>query len=102
MMDAAFAQALENAIRPVGRYIAHERKDFSTSAVETKSLNALVSYVDQEAEKQLVEALHELLPEAGFLAEEGRALLPQTVTGTGWWIRWTAPPISFTEFPPTP
>ena len=71
MMDAAFAQALENAIRPVGRYIAHERKDFSTSAVETKSLNALVSYVDQEAEKQLVEALHELLPEAGFLAEEG-------------------------------
>jgi hypothetical protein len=30
MMDAAFAQALENAIRPVGRYIANERKGFST------------------------------------------------------------------------
>jgi myo-inositol-1(or 4)-monophosphatase len=71
MMDAAFAQALENAIRPVGRYIANERKGFSTSAVETKSLNALVSYVDQEAEKQLVEALHGLVPEAGFIAEEG-------------------------------
>jgi myo-inositol-1(or 4)-monophosphatase len=35
-----------------------------------KSLNSLVSYVDVEAEKMLVEGLRKLVPQAGFLTEE--------------------------------
>jgi myo-inositol-1(or 4)-monophosphatase len=70
-IDDAFSRALEAVIRPVGRYIAEERKNFQRTSVETKSLNALVSYVDQEAERRLVDGLHRLLPEAGFIAEEG-------------------------------
>ncbi|MDD5186303.1 MAG: inositol monophosphatase family protein, partial [Paludibacter sp.] len=41
--------------------------------VETKSKNDFVSYVDQEAEKLLVKALKEIVPEAGFVTEEGTA-----------------------------
>ncbi|MAY83671.1 MAG: inositol monophosphatase [Flavobacteriales bacterium] len=39
--------------------------------MEEKSLNSLVSYVDKTAEQMIVETLSELLPEAGFIAEEG-------------------------------
>lgn len=39
--------------------------------VETKSLNSLVSFVDKEAEKRFVDGLKVILPEAGFIAEEG-------------------------------
>lgn len=39
--------------------------------VETKSLNNLVSYVDKESERRFVEGLSALLPDSGFIAEEG-------------------------------
>mgnify|MGYP000734172581 CR=1 FL=1 len=38
--------------------------------IETKNLNSLVSYVDKEAEKQIVAALKSWIPEAGFITEE--------------------------------
>jgi myo-inositol-1(or 4)-monophosphatase len=38
--------------------------------VEEKGLHDLVSYVDKEAEKRLVTALSEIVPAAGFIAEE--------------------------------
>lgn len=53
------------------KYIAHERENFSESSVEHKGLHDLVSYVDKEAEKQLVTGLLNLLPEAGIIGEEG-------------------------------
>lgn len=52
-------------------YIAAERKRFTADKVETKGVHNFVSYVDKGAEKIIVEALSELLPEAGFIAEEG-------------------------------
>jgi myo-inositol-1(or 4)-monophosphatase len=55
----------------VGTYIAHEREIFQLEDIEYKDLNNLVSYVDKEAEKKLVKGLKKLLPEAGFLTEEG-------------------------------
>jgi myo-inositol-1(or 4)-monophosphatase len=38
---------------------------------EIKSENNLVTFVDKESERQFVQALSSLLPEAGFVAEEG-------------------------------
>ena len=56
-----------------GSYLIAERQKFSENNVELKSLNNLVSYVDKKSEEMIVKGLHELLPEAGFIAEEGSA-----------------------------
>ena len=55
----------------VKNYILKESADFSTSSIEKKGKNDLVSYVDKTAEKMLVEGCRQILPEAGFIAEEG-------------------------------
>ncbi len=60
--------------KEVAKYITIESRNFSTDKVETKSLNDFVSYVDQEAETRLVKKLKEIVPEAGFVTEEGTAL----------------------------
>lgn len=52
-------------------YIRQEAIHFDSSKVEIKGLHDFVSYVDKGAEKRLVEKLGLLLPEAGFIAEEG-------------------------------
>jgi myo-inositol-1(or 4)-monophosphatase len=54
-----------------GAFLLQERNLFQREAIEYKGLNNLVSYVDKETEKQLVERLGRLLPEAGFITEEG-------------------------------
>ncbi|MBA4321402.1 MAG: inositol monophosphatase [Odoribacter sp.] len=51
--------------------IMKESGRFNKSLANTKGLNDFVSYVDLEAEKMLVEKLGNLLPEAGFIVEEG-------------------------------
>jgi len=43
----------------------------SADDIITKQHNSLVSYVDTTAEERLVKALKALLPEAGFITEEG-------------------------------
>ena len=43
--------------------------------MEEKSAHNYVSYVDKESERRLVEQLSTLLPEAGFIAEEGSGSL---------------------------
>lgn len=57
----------------VGEFIRKEAKQFNISSIEHKGLNDLVSYVDKEAEKQLVDGLVQILPGAGFITEEGTA-----------------------------
>lgn len=57
----------------VGDFIRLESKGFSIHNIEHKGFNDLVSYVDKEAEKRLVNGLRNILPEAGFIAEEGTA-----------------------------
>ncbi len=52
-------------------FIQAEYEDFDRDQIEVKSTNSLVSYVDKTAEKQLAAGLRDLLPEAGFVAEEG-------------------------------
>jgi len=60
--------------KEVASYIEKESLDFSLDTVETKSKNDFVSYVDQEAERQIVKVLKEIMPEAGFVTEEGTAV----------------------------
>ena len=56
--------------RLTGNFIRKESLNFDSSAIEFKGLNDLVSYVDKQAEKQLVKNLSKILPEAGFTTEE--------------------------------
>ena len=59
--------------RRAGAYIAEERKKFQDEQVERKHAHDYVSYVDKGSERLIVEALHGMLPEAGFVTEEGSA-----------------------------
>lgn len=57
--------------RRTGEFIRHEGQNFDRSKIQEKGLNNLVSYVDMEAEKMIVQTLKFTLPEAGFITEEG-------------------------------
>ena len=57
--------------RKAGQFMAEERKTFNDTKIESKGLHDLVSYVDKASEKQIIEQLSVLLPESGFIAEEG-------------------------------
>ena len=59
--------------RQAGAYIKGERQKFSLESVERKHAHDYVSYVDKGSERLIVSALRELLPEAGFITEEGTA-----------------------------
>ncbi len=69
-LDFLTEEVKELAIR-TGEFLREERLSFDRSRVERKSAHDYVSYVDKESERRIVERLHELLPEAGFVAEEG-------------------------------
>lgn len=57
--------------RETGKFMAAERLNFDPSSIEYKGVHDLVSYVDREAEIRIIKKLSELLPESGFIAEEG-------------------------------
>ncbi len=57
-----------------GYFLKEERKKFNRASVIEKGTHDYVSYVDKESEKRLVEKLSSLLPEAGFITEEGSAV----------------------------
>jgi myo-inositol-1(or 4)-monophosphatase len=59
--------------REAGSYIRKERASFSLDKVERKHAHDYVSYVDKGSEQLIVKALREILPEAGFITEEGSA-----------------------------
>ena len=65
------SQNLNVITKRVGEFIRYEAENFDRGRIELKGFNNLVSYVDKEAEEQLVDELRKLLPEAGFITEEG-------------------------------
>ncbi len=70
-MDLSWITAEVNGlVTQVGEFILSERQRFQQNSVESKGLNQLVSYVDIEAEKQLVAGLKQLIPDSGFITEE--------------------------------
>ena len=64
------AQVRELAIE-TGTFLREESLHFQRDKVQEKNAHDYVSYVDKESERRIVARLHELLPEAGFIAEEG-------------------------------
>lgn len=57
--------------KKAGTFMKREALTFDSSKIEYKGSNDLVSYVDKESEKLLVEELRRLLPVASFITEEG-------------------------------
>jgi hypothetical protein len=79
--------------RKTALFVKEAASEFSRDSIEYKGLNDLVSYVDKETEIRLVEGLRQILPEAGFIAEEGTA--ERTEDQEYAWIvdLWTEPRI---------
>ncbi|MGE4586452.1 MAG: inositol monophosphatase family protein [Mangrovibacterium sp.] len=59
--------------REAGQFIREERLKICPQDIEIKGKASLVTYVDKTAEKMIVERLRRLMPEAGFITEEGTA-----------------------------
>ncbi len=76
--------------RQVGDFIRNERGKFSNDSIEIKGKNDFVSYVDRTSEQKLIERLSILLPEAGYIAEEG------TSSKTGDIYNWIIDPLDGT------
>ncbi|KAA9333069.1 inositol monophosphatase [Hymenobacter busanensis] len=72
--------------RRAGAFIRQEAAGFDRSRIQVKGVHDLVSYVDQESEKMVVAGLRELLPEAGFITEEGTAGAPNRAEEFTWII----------------
>lgn len=71
-LESITLQTIE-IVRQAGGFIKQEAAKFDRSQTEYKAANNLVSYVDKETEKMLVSGLRQILPEAGFITEEGTA-----------------------------
>ena len=84
--------ASKEEIVKVGTFIASEEKKFDPQRLEKKVDSSLVSFVDKEAERRLVEKLYALLPEAQFLAEEAHT---QTNISTSKYV-WIIDPLDGT------
>ena len=59
--------------KTAGAFIAGEREKFKLDDIEVKGKANFVSYVDKQAEELIVAGLRKLLPDSGFIAEEGTA-----------------------------
>jgi myo-inositol-1(or 4)-monophosphatase len=57
--------------KTVGVYLRDEQKKINSDIVEKKGKHDFVTYVDKTAEQKIIEQLKIILPEAGFIAEEG-------------------------------
>ena len=76
--------------KQAGNFIRHESGAFSSKSVEVKGLHNFVTYVDKGAEKIIVDRLLKILPEAGFITEEG------TNTTFGERFNWVIDPLDGT------
>jgi myo-inositol-1(or 4)-monophosphatase len=62
---------METAVSEAARFVLKESEGFDIRSTEIKGLNDFVSYVDKGSEKMLVDKLGMILPESGFITEEG-------------------------------
>ena len=67
---AAICRRVVDISREMGNFLRREIERLKEEDIEVKSLNNFVTYIDKETEERLVKALGELLPQAGFIAEE--------------------------------
>ncbi len=72
-----------------GKWIRKESEKIKDDDIEVKGVNNFVTYVDKTSEKKIVEGLRKILPDAGFLTEEG------TASENGKW-QWIIDPLDGT------
>ncbi|MEN0003824.1 MAG: inositol monophosphatase family protein [Bacteroidota bacterium] len=87
---AVICQKALTVVHTVAQFIEQSVGAVTEQAIEEKSLNSLVSYVDRTAEERLVDGLGALLPAATFLTEEA------TVTQGEGSLRWIIDPLDGT------
>ncbi|HAP00375.1 MAG TPA: inositol monophosphatase [Bacteroidetes bacterium] len=83
-------QSVISIAKEAGAFIREQYFLFNEKDVQTKSRNNLVSYVDLNAEKILVERLKQVLPESGFITEE------KTISQTNSEWQWIIDPLDGT------
>ena len=59
-----------NISKTMGLFLKEEIEKLKEEDIEIKSLNNFVTHIDKQTEAHLVKMLSEVLPEAGFIAEE--------------------------------
>lgn len=62
---------IKDAVKKAADYIHSQHLNRSDLDIETKGRHNYVTAVDKEAERIIVEELEKVMPEAGFIAEEG-------------------------------
>ncbi|MCD6367302.1 MAG: inositol monophosphatase [Bacteroidales bacterium] len=82
--------AANELIRETGNFLRNEITKVRAADIEKKQVHDFVTYVDKTSEKQLVEGLARILPEAGFLTEE------KTTAQTDKPLRWIIDPLDGT------
>ncbi len=60
--------------KEAGAFIHEQKEKITDDVIEKKGFHDFVTYVDKTAEKMIVDSLRVLLPEAGYIAEEGTAI----------------------------
>ncbi len=81
---------VQEIAREAGSFIREEGKKITSSDIEIKSVASLVTYVDKTAEANIISALHKLIPDSGFIAEEG------TATANNEKFKWIIDPLDGT------
>lgn len=84
-------EEVQQIVIETANMIRKERSTFSAdSGIEVKGHSNFVTYIDKLSEEQLVNGLERLIPESGFIAEEG------TSTKKGEIYNWIIDPIDGT------
>ena len=81
---------VQEIAREAGSFIREEGKKITSSDIEIKSVASLVTYVDKTAEANIVSALRKLIPDSGFITEEG------TATANNEKFKWIIDPLDGT------
>jgi len=76
--------------KKVGKYLRDEQNKLKQNNIEIKGIHNFVTYVDKTAERQIVDLLINLIPEAGFIVEE------ETITKKGEVYNWIIDPLDGT------
>ena len=90
MQYAQIRPLVEATARQTGKFLLREWPRLKRSDVRSKSANQLVSYVDEQAEALIREALMQAWPGAAFLGEEKGAVAGQDAA------RWIVDPLDGT------
>jgi myo-inositol-1(or 4)-monophosphatase len=82
-------QAIE-LIKTTGAFVKESRKKLTQTQIYTKGIHDYVTQVDRESEIRLVSGLQKILPDSGFIAEEGTSDIKADV------YNWVIDPIDGT------